>query len=55
MTFHVTAAYARLNEQPAAADWGATEIYQFLLGEGLTPDEARDLAEDVRDGERIVE
>lgn len=44
-------AYAALNKQDGAADWSAAEVFQFLLGEGLSEDEARDLTRDCRPDE----
>lgn len=39
----IEAAYEALNNQRQVADWSATEVFQFLLGEGLSEEEAREL------------
>jgi len=40
-------AYAELNRQPSVADWPAYDLYQFLMGERLTREEARALVADM--------
>ena len=46
-TAAVAQAYESLNRQPGVADWHAYDLYQFLMGERLTREEARELVADM--------
>ena len=50
---NMDAAYAALNRQHQVADWGADDVYQFLLGEGLTEAEAAELTRNCRPDEEF--
>jgi len=49
----IQTAYEILNHQADVADWAANDVYQFLLGTGLTDAEARELTAECRPGEQI--